>query len=213
MKYANILFDLDGTLTDPYLGISHSVQHALKKLGIEEKDEKRLRFFIGPPLKNSFKEFYHFDDATMETAIHYFREYFEAKGIYENKLYEGAGVLLKTLTGKGKKCILATSKPQKFAEKILRHFDIHDYFYDIVGSNLDETMTEKDEVIRWVMEKNNLEKEKTIMIGDRKYDIDGARKNNIASLAVLYGYGSKEELENSRPDYLCETIQDILAVV
>ena len=213
MEYRNILFDLDGTLTDPYLGITNAVKYSLQKFNIEERNENTLRAIIGPPLETSFMEFYQFDANKTKTAIGYYREYYSEKGIYENKLYPDIDTILAKIRDAGKTLILATSKPAIFASKILEYFNIDKYFYDITGSNLDGTLVEKDEIIKFIMEKHDLKPETTIMIGDRKYDISGAHKNNIHSIAVMYGYGSKEELEQSKPTYFCENTADIWEII
>ena len=213
MGYETILFDLDGTLTDPYLGISSAVKYALQKFNITENNENTLRSLIGPPLETSFMEFYHFNIDKTKTAIGYYREYYFEKGIYENKLYPGIDYLLAKIRDDNKVSILATSKPTTSALKILKYFHIDNYFYDIKGSNLDGTMVEKEEIIKFIIEKHNLKKETTIMIGDRKYDIAGAHKNGIDSIAVLYGYGSKEELDECEPTYMCKTTADILGII
>jgi phosphoglycolate phosphatase len=213
MKYKNILFDLDGTLTDPYFGITNSVKYALKKFDIVENNENILKLFIGPPLEKSFIEFYQFNNNKAKLAVEYYREYFSEKGIYENKLYDKIDILLEKISESNRYNILATSKPKKFAMEILKYFEINNFFYDIVGSNIDGTLSEKDEIIKYIIEKHNLNKEETIMVGDRKYDIIGANKNNIHSVAVMYGYGSKEELEKVMPTYYCKNTIDILELI
>ena len=213
MGYNNVLLDLDGTLTDPYLGIANSVIYALHKFNIIENDVNTLKFFIGPPLEKSFMEFYGFDHKKARMAIEYYREYYSAKGIFENKLYVNIECVLKEIRKYGKKIILATSKPEAFALEVLVHFDIKKYFDDAVGSNMDGTLAEKYEIIKYIIEKNNLKKEETIMVGDRKYDIIGAHENGIHSIAVMYGYGSKEELEEAKPTYFCSNVTDILKTI
>jgi len=213
MRYKNILFDLDGTLTDPYLGITNSIKYSLKKFNISENDENILKSFIGPPLEKSFMKFYQFDSNKSKLAVEYYREYYSEKGIYENKLYPDIDILLDKISKNNKNVILATSKPTIFATEVLKHFDIEKYFNDIVGSNLDGTLVEKDEIIKYIIEKNNLNEKETIMLGDRKYDIIGAHKNNIHSIAVMYGYGSKDELEEIKPTYFCKNVMDILEII
>ena len=213
MNYINILFDLDGTLTDPYLGITNSVKYSLGKFGITEKDDNKLKLFIGPSLERSFMEYYSFDKKTVKKAIGYYREYFSEKGIYENTLYNGIENILAELSKKNKKCILATSKPEIFADKILGYFHINTYFKYIAGSDMEGAFVEKEDIIKHIIEKYELNKKETIMIGDRKYDIIGANKNGIDSIGVLYGYGSKEELENENPKYLCTGTMDILKII
>jgi len=213
MAYRNILFDLDGTLTDPYLGITNSVKYALKKFNIFEEDENKLKQFIGPPLNQSFIEFYQFDKNKAQIAVDYYREYYSEKGLRENELYEDVENLLQSIKSKNKICILATSKSKKFALEVLKYFEIENYFDEVVGSNLDGTLSGKEEIIKYIIENNKLDKAETIMAGDRKYDIIGANKNGIDSIAVLYGYGTKEELEESKPTYLCKSVMDILEII
>jgi phosphoglycolate phosphatase len=213
MKYINILFDLDGTLTDPYLGITNSIKYALNKFGIIEENNTKLKLFIGPPLEKSFLEYYEFSKNDAKIAVEYYREYFSEKGIYENSLYEGTANVLKELNDRNKNCIIATSKPEIFANKITEYFNINNYFKYIIGSNLDGTLSEKEDIIKYIIGKYNLNKEETIMVGDRKYDIVGANKNGIDAIGVLYGYGTKEELEKEEPKYLCTDIMEIVKII
>jgi phosphoglycolate phosphatase len=213
MKYDNVLFDLDGTLTDSQLGITNSVKYALRKFNITGEDESKLRLFIGPPLEKSFMEYCGFTPEGAKKAVAYYREYFSEKGIYENKLYDGIELVLKTLNDKNIHCIVATSKPENFAVQIVQHFNIDGFFKHIAGSGLDGSLSEKEDVIKHVIEKYKLDKEKTIMVGDRKYDITGAAKNGIRSVGVLYGYGSREELEEAKPSYLCKTVEGLLELL
>lgn len=212
MNYENILFDLDGTLTDPCTGIVNGIKYSLGKFNISESDEAKLKMFIGPPLNQSFMEYYNFNNDMAKDAVKYYREYYSEKGIYENILYDDIDILLNTITQNGKNCMIATSKPVDFAVKIAQYFKIDKYFTDIAGSNMDGTLSEKDEIIKTVIDKNSLDKTATIMIGDRKHDILGAHKNNIDSAAVMYGYGSKEELEEAEPAYFCDNVLDILRI-
>ncbi|MCL6457863.1 MAG: HAD family hydrolase [Gorillibacterium sp.] len=207
--YATILFDLDGTLTDPKQGITKSVQYALKKLNIIEEDLDKLEAFIGPPLMDSFMEEYALTEVEAKQAVAYYREYFKEKGIYENELYAGIPQLLESLCNQGRQLIVATSKPTVFAEIILKYFQIDKYFTWVCGSNLDGTLVDKTEIIQYILEQKNCQKEATIMIGDRKFDLIGAHNNRIASIAVGYGYGSEEELLNSNPTHYIKTIQEL----
>jgi len=213
MIYKNILFDLDGTLTDPCVGIVNSLKYSLEKFDISEYDDSKLKLFIGPPLIESFMKYYQFDNNMAKKAVDYYRERYSEKGIYENVLYNDIDTLLGTITKNNINCFVATSKPQEFAIRILQYFKIDAYFRDIAGSNLDGTLSEKEEVIKLIIERNNLFKPETIMIGDRKHDIIGAYKNNIDSIAVMYGYGSRDELTEANPTYLCENIMDILEII
>ncbi len=210
INYEYILFDLDGTLTDPAIGITNSVMYALEKYGIKVSDRSQLYKFIGPPLWDSFEKYYGFSKEEAKQAVEYYREYYRDKGIYENLVYEGFEDLLKLLKANGKTLIVATSKPEVFAKQILEYFNIAKYFTFIAGGNLDGTRVKKDEVISYALESCNiLDKSKVIMIGDREHDIIGAKKNSIHSMGVLFGYGDREELENAGADYIVETVSDI----
>lgn len=213
-KYDVIFFDLDGTLTDPGLGITNSVMYALEHMGITVTDRSALYPFIGPPLVDSFREFYGFSKEAAEQAVLYYREYFSEKGLFENELYNGIGDLLKDLKDAGKRVVLATSKPEPFAVQILKHFKIDGYFDYIAGSRLDGSRGTKDEVIQYALELCRAEDHsKVIMVGDRKFDILGAKKYGLDSMGVLFGYGSREELSAAGADYLVETIGEIAKIL
>lgn len=208
--YDIVLFDLDGTLTDSKIGITKSVQYALKKYNIIEDDLDRLEKFIGPPLADSFKEYYNFEERQAKQAVAYYREYFTDRGIFENIVYPGIPELLKKLCQNEKRLIVATSKPTIFAERILEHFNLKKYFSFVIGSNLDGTRVAKSEIIETVLDKlPTIKKYSVVMIGDRIHDIKGAEQNNIASIAVSYGYGSDEELKEAKPTYLVDNIDEI----
>lgn len=210
MNYKYILFDLDGTLTDPKEGITKSVKYALNKYDIEVESLDNLIKFIGPPLKESFIEFYSFDEERAVNAIEYYREYFKDRGIFENGVYEGIPELLRELKNRGLIIAIATSKPTVFAERIVEHFGLKEYFNIIVGSNLDGTRTSKREVISYVLEQLNINNlEETVMIGDRKHDVIGAQKNNIDSIGVLYGYGDLKEFQEVAPTYIVDSVNDL----
>lgn len=213
MHYSTILFDLDGTLTDPKLGITRSVQYALAKLGIAEDDLDKLEPFIGPPLAGSFKDIYAFSDSKSVQAVEYYREYFREKGMYENEIYAGIRPLLEALVNQGCVLMVATSKPTVFAEKIVSHFEIASYFRAVCGSNLDGTRSDKTEIIEHLIQEYTLEKPATVMIGDRKHDIIGAHNAGIASIGVGYGYGSESELAAIKPTYCVRTVQELAAML
>lgn len=212
--YQYILFDLDGTLTNSELGITKSVQHALKKFGIEVEDRTVLRPFIGPPLGESFQVYYGMSKEESERAIEYYRERFSVKGLYENEVYEGVEKMLQDLKESGKKLILATSKPEKFTMLILEHFDLLKYFDFVAGATMDGSRGEKADVIRYALEISGIEdKTEAIMVGDRKFDILGAKENGLASIGVLYGFGDREELTEAGADYIVERAEDIVKVL
>lgn len=210
MNKKYILFDLDGTVTNSMEGITKSVQYALRKYGIEVSDLNELRKFIGPPLKDSFMEFYNFTEEDAEKGITYYREYFTDKGIFENYPYEGIDKLLDSLKSAGKKIILATSKPEVFSKRILDHFDLTKYFDYIAGSTLDGSRSSKGDVIRYALKESNItDLDSTIMIGDRLHDIEGAKACKIESIGVLYGFGDRKELEEAGADFIVNDINEL----
>lgn len=211
MAYHYILFDLDGTLTDPGAGIVNSVLYALRHYGIEG-DREFLRRFVGPPLFDSFIEFYGFTEEQAREAVEYYREYYRVQGIFENRLYPGIPELLAKLTEQGKILAVATSKPTVFARQILAHFQIDHYFAAemVVGSYLDGRRIKKAEVIGAVLALLPPEREKIVMVGDRKYDVEGARANGIAAIGVTYGYGERSELEKAQPDQIVHSVPELL---
>ena len=209
-NYRFILFDLDGTLTDPKVGITKSVQYALHKMNIVEQDLEKLTCFIGPPLQVSFKEYYGFDEEQTKSAINYYRERFKEQGIFENELYEGILPLVQLLNEQQYRLAVATSKPTVFAEQILKHFELESYFDLIVGSNLDGTRSSKADIIQFILDYyKGYGNKDFVMIGDRKHDIIGANDTHIDSIAVSYGYGSMEELIESNPTQTAESVEQL----
>ncbi|MGZ9850164.1 HAD family hydrolase [Macrococcus psychrotolerans] len=211
--YDYVLFDLDGTLTDPYIGITNSIIYSLQQMNIEAPDNSALIPFIGPPLYESYRTVYNLQDEDNATAIKHYRTYFSDKGMYENEVYAGIEIVLQALKAQGKQLFIATSKPTDFAIPILQHFKLDGYFNEIVGSNMDGTRTNKAEVIATVMNTHQLNPDKTVMIGDRMYDINGAHQNNIDSIGVLYGYGSAEEIKAAKPTHTIATVDYLLDVL
>lgn len=210
MKYPYILFDLDGTLTDPGIGITNAVMHALRKFGITIGDRTELYKFIGPPLWESFEKYYGFSAEEAKTAVAYYREYYKPIGLYENLVYDGIEALLKTLQGSGRTLAVATSKPEVFSRQILDHFGLSPYFLTITGSELDGTRVNKAEVIACALERCGVKSpSQALMIGDREHDIIGAKKAGAASIGVLYGYGCRDELERAGADYIAESVNAI----
>lgn len=208
-----LLFDLDGTLTDPKVGITTCVQYALASFGIEEPDLDKLEPFIGPPLKNSFMQFYNMSDEQANAAVEKYRERFRDIGIFENKLYDGVPEMLEELNSKGMFMAVASSKPQVFVERILEHFHIAKYFKVVVGSELDGTRVDKNEVVeetlRQLFGDKPVEKDKVYMIGDRSFDVEGARALGVESVGVTYGYGSMEELKEAKADYIVRSVEEL----
>lgn len=214
-NFEYILLDLDGTITDSGEGITKSVQYALNSFGISVDNPKELHKFIGPPLKDSFKIYYNFDDEKAELGLVRYREYYAEKGIYENKLYDGIIDLLDILRENNKKIILATSKPEVYAKKILEYFKIDKYFYFVAGADFDEVrLKNKSAVINHALKEAKVsDLSKTIMIGDREHDIIGAKENNIKSIGVLYGYGDVIELTQARADYIVKNTKELLDII
>lgn len=211
-----ILFDLDGTLTDPKLGITSSVQYALRALGIEEPSLDRLEPFIGPPLADSFREFYGLEGERLATAIDKYRERFATQGIFENEIYPGIPQMLADLKAKDKLLAIASSKPTLFVEQILEHFEIGKYFDHVVGSNMDGTRGTKEEVVEETLrqmltvEMTPAQKRDAVaMVGDRKFDIEGARAHGITSVGVSFGYAPEGELEEARADYIVNSVRSL----
>ena len=209
MPYQNILFDLDGTLTDPREGITRSIQYALAKLGIDEPDPRKLEHFIGPPLLEAFMQFYGFDEARAWEAVGHYRERFKVTGLYENEVFEGVIELLDTLRDQGRTLFIATSKPWAFAREIARHFGFDQHFKVIYGSEFDGTRTNKVELIAHLLDAEQLPPADTLMIGDRKHDLLGAHRNGLAAVAVGYGFGSFEELSAEGPAFHFDTLAQL----
>lgn len=204
-----ILFDLDGTLTDPKEGITKSVQYALASVDIDEPDLDKLESFIGPPLHESFMEFYGFDRDMAMKLVEKYRERFNVTGIFENKIYPGIADMLKVLKEAGCKISIASSKPTVLVERILDHFDIRKYFDSVVGSNLDGTRTKKEEVVEEALRQLACVKEKTAMVGDRKFDIEGARAFGLIGVGVSFGYAQENELEEAGADYIVDSVEEL----
>ena len=199
MKYAYVFFDLDGTLTDPALGITNSVMYALRHFGIQVADRRELYHFIGPPLKEQFALTFGFTEQQAEEALRVYRVYFSDKGLFENEVYDGIPQMLQALTAAGSKLVLATSKPTVFADRILEHFDLKRYFTFLSGSELGGARVEKEDVIRFALEKLNItDRSQVIMVGDRCFDVAGAAACGIKTIGVAYGYGSEQELADAK---------------
>lgn len=212
--YKYILFDLDGTLTDPGIGITNSVMYALKKFNIEVADRASLYKFIGPPLLDSFENYYGMSKEESQQALQYYREYFKPHGLYENEVYDGIERVLITLKEQGKTLIVATSKPEEFAIEILKHFHLDQYFDFIAGATMDEKRVRKADVIAYALESCGItELASAIMVGDREHDVLGAKEVGLESIGVLYGYGDYKELKNAGATYIAEKPVNILQVL
>lgn len=212
--YKYILFDLDGTITDPGEGITNSVMYALNKMGIEVSDRNELFKFIGPPLWETFENHYGFSHEQADEAVTYYREYYHRQGIYECQINQGIETLLSRLKNSSKLLYVATSKPEPAARQVLAYFKLDSYFKYIAGSSLDRSRAEKDKVISYALETCNIKETKNaIMIGDREHDILGAKKNGLDSIGVLFGYGSRAELERAGADYIAESADEVGKII
>ena len=214
MQQKYLLFDLDGTLTDPAEGITNSVMYALKKFGIFIEDRRELYPYIGPPLTDSFMRYHGLSAAQADKALGYYREYFSVKGMFENTPYSGIAAFLEGLSNNGYTLLIATSKPEEFTVQILQHFSLDKHFAFVAGNTLDESRPTKASVIAYLREQYPaICAENALMIGDREFDIEGARQNGLASIGVLYGYGSREELESSGATALAADLDELTAEI
>ncbi len=212
MKY--ILLDLDGTIIDPKQGITKAIRHALQEQDILLEEDDGLSRFIGPPLRDVMKDSFGFNDEETEDIVVAYREYFAETGLYECELYDGIRELLIKLKEAGKILITATSKPEVYAIRILKHLGLDECFHDICGATLDNSRTSKESVIQYALTKNNIiNTEEVVMIGDRLHDIEGARANNLPSIGVLYGYGSRGELEAAGANYIAKDASDLYNII
>lgn len=211
-RVSRIMFDLDGTVTDPAVGITSAVMHSLERMGIDVPPREELYKFIGPPLWDSYMRYYGLSRAEANQAVTYYREYYAVTGLFENEIYEGIPELLRDLADDGRAVILATSKPTVFSERILDHYGIRAPFSLVVGSELDGTRVNKDEVIRYILD-SLPGKESAVMIGDRDYDVIGAKKNSLPAIGVMWGYGSREEFLNAGADAIAESVADLRAML
>lgn len=208
-----ILFDLDGTLTDPKEGITKSFQYALRKLGYDEPNLDDLVRVIGPPLWDSFQDFYGLTWDQADQGVQFYRERYRDVGKFENQLIPGIPEVLQALKEAGKTLAVATSKPTVYSIEILEHFGLRDYFDEVVGSNLDGTRIHKSDVIEHALSLFDFTVNQTIMIGDRKHDILGAKHHGMTSIGVLFGYGSREEFTDCGADFIVETPDQLLPIL
>jgi len=202
---ACVLFDLDGTLTDPAAGIVGCIQHALRSLGAPVPPASQLTRYIGPPLRESLAVLLgQPDSATVEEAVRRYRERFEARGMYENRVYPGIPELLRHLTEMGWRAFVVTSKPTPYARRILDHFGLSGLFFGVYGSEMDGRLTRKGQLLAHVLAVESLVTEGAVMVGDRAEDIRGAREHGLACAGVAYGYGSIQELREAGACWICD---------
>ena len=216
MKYNIILFDLDGTLTDPKVGITTCCQYGLRAVGVDVPDLKELEQFIGPPLLPAFQEVYGLDEEQALKAIDKFRERFQSVGLYENELLPGVPQMLRTLKEHGKILATASSKPEVFVKRILQYFSIDSWFDEIVGSTMDEKHAGKAEVIGEALRRlgcADADRDSILMVGDRMHDVEGAVALNIRTVGVTFGYGSRSELEQAGAWRIVDTIEELTDIL
>lgn len=211
MKYTTVLFDLDGTLVDSGIGVTNSVAYALDKFGITPPPRQELFKFIGPPLTQSFREFCGFDGEKNTLAIKYYREYYSQKGILECTMYEGVLDLMKSLKQKGYKLGLATSKPEIYATQVVANKGILPYIDYVGAATTDEkTRATKEAVVEYVLGLcEEKDRRKILMVGDRHFDVNGAKAYGLDSAGVTFGYGSREELSKAGADYIVDSIFEL----
>jgi phosphoglycolate phosphatase len=209
MHAQNILFDLDGTLTEPREGITRSVQYALAQLDIHEPDLAALEHFIGPPLLQCFMHTYQLSEELGWQAVNHYRERFKVTGLYENRVFDGIDALLGQLVAQGRTLYIATSKPTVFAREIARHFGFDRHFKVIYGSELDGTRTDKVELIRHLLAEEGLDPADCLMIGDRKHDLIGAHRNGLQAVGIGYGFGSHAELMAESPAWYFASLAEL----
>ena len=213
MTYKNVLFDLDGTLTDPAEGITNALMHAQRRLGRAVSRREDLYVFIGPPLIEMFMSEWGLTRAESQQALLYYREYFTDRGIFENVPYEGIEGCLADLKAAGLRLYVATSKPEPLSLRILEHFDLLPYFEAVAGSTMDEQRTKKGEVIAYALQTFGLDPAETVMVGDREHDVLGAAENGLVCIGVLYGYGSREELTAAGAAALAADLAELSALL
>ncbi len=208
--YNTVFFDLDGTVINSELGVLNSVEYALKKYGAEIPPREKLNFFLGPPLEDSFAKLLNISRQEAQTLVKYYREYYPQKGIFEIELYEGIVPLLENIKQSGRKTVIATSKPEEFAVRILKHLGIAELFDVIAGATFDNSRSEKPDVLAYAIKMAGVTDINTaVMVGDRKYDCIGAQHFGMDSIGVLYGFGDLEELNNAGATYIAKTVEDI----
>lgn len=209
MNREYIFMDLDGTISDPKEGITKAVAHALSYYGIQVENLDTLEKFIGPPLLDSFRDIYGFSEEQSREAVEKYREYFSRQGLFENVLYDGMKELLEEIGSQGKELVIATSKPEVYTTQILEYFGIRQYFHFVAGSTLDGSRSKKGDVIRYALDSLKIKADQAVMVGDRKYDVTGAKENDMYVIGVLYGYGDRAELETAGADCIVSDVEGL----
>lgn len=213
-RFDSVLFDLDGTLTDPFEGIAASICHAMKRLGHEPPSEDELKSAIGPPLRQSLGRFLHTDDTTrMAEALNLYRERYSITGLFENRVYPGVLEMLGSLNASGFRLFVATSKPASFARRIIDRFEMAQYFQGVYGAELNGALENKRDLLRFLLDSERLDASSAVMVGDRSQDMAGAKANSLCTVGVLWGYGSREELRESGADAIFGSPSEVVRFV
>ena len=213
MRFSSAIFDLDGTIMDSAQGIVRSVEYALEKMGVTEYDRQTNLRFIGPPLVDSFMEYYSMSEADALRAVAFYRERYSVTGIYEARMYDGIRELLTRLKEQGVKLYIGSSKPEKYVRMILEKQGILDLFDYVAGATFDESRNNKEQVLTHLFEQVKIDKKSTVMIGDRYHDIDGAHYVKIPCIAVLYGFGNEAEFKKHGAEYIAADTDEILKII
>lgn len=211
--YQTILFDLDGTLTDPGLGITNSVMYALKEMGYGVPPREELYKFIGPPLHESFQVYFGMTEEQSVEAVRQYRVYYADKGIFENDVYQGIREMLEELKKAGKKLVLATSKPEHFAKIIMAHYGLDAYVPEIAGATMSTDRTKKGQVIAYALTEFGIDPATAVMVGDREHDIIGGRENGLPGVGVTFGYGDRQELEKAGAAAIADNPAQLLEIL
>ena len=212
MTYKHIFFDLDGTLTDPALGITNAIIYARKKWGLDPGRNEDYYKFIGPPMPKSYEEFWGFSPEDARRFLEDYREYFGQIGLFENQVYPGIINLLEALKGQGKKLYIATTKPTHFSVRIAEKFGFAKYFEIVSGSDPVADNTKAD-VIAFARDTCHVDMSDALMVGDRHHDVEGARQCGIPCVGVAYGYGGREELEAAGAKWVVDTVEELTALL
>jgi len=213
-QFSYIIFDLDGTLTDNTQGIGNSIKYALEQMHIDGYSEEILKQFIGPPLQLGFKNLFGMNERNVKLAVEYFREYYGERGLVENKPYSGVFEMLEELDSQGKKMYIATSKLEKYAQRIMEHFEFDKYIIQLNGADYSGKKATKSTIITNLLETQQLiPSSEIVMIGDTVFDIEGGKENGLSTLAVNYGFGKEEDLKKSEPDYFVENVEELYEIL
>ena len=216
-NYDTIAFDLDGTLTDPKRGLTSAFAYGLRKIGLRVDDVESLKKFIGPPLRDSFRDEYGLSEQDADDALMLFREYFGVYGWWDNELYEGIHDLLASLKAAGKTLVLATSKPEVYSSKILKLFGLSDYFDFAEGASFDSSREKKCDVLEYALSMVGADsaegKRAAVLVGDTRFDAEGARLCGVDSIGVTYGYGTEAELLAEGATYIAKTVADVKRIL